>query len=337
MSSKFIRHMLLTVLLAGPLSAHAAEPGDVPELHARPVAFSETLHNGSRIGNVRILGLLELPATTVDGIRVAELSDLAWDEDDGVLYAVSDQGALFWLKPAFRNGYLTDLTLVKALRLRELHDGKVVRWKRTDAEGMDILKGRNGRRNDAELIISFEREPRILRYRPDGTAIDQYRLPPPLDTADNYSGQNKSLEALCNNPEHGPLTATELPLRGERPGYTRIFGLAGKFWYYPATANSGIVAMECSGKDALLVLERDYMTAMLHTIISLKRVRLSGLAPGATLEPRTLMRLDKTHGLRLDNFEGLTHHRGNRYFMVSDNNDVFLQRSLLLYFEIVDE
>jgi hypothetical protein len=333
----FMLHMLLAVFLAGPLPAVAAATDALPAINAKAVEFSPALHNGVRTGDIRILGLLELPSSTVNGVRFAELSDLAWDDDDGVLYAVSDQGSLFWLKPVFTREYLTDVRLLKATQLKELRDGKGVRWKRTDAEGMDILKGRNGRKRDAELVISFEREPRILRYRTDGTAISQHTLQAPLDSVGNYAGANKALEAVCSDPDRGLLTAPELPLRSERAGYTRIFDMTGKSWYYPVTANGGIVAMDCPGNGELLVLERDYMTAMVHTIITLKRARLAGTAPGATLETRTLMRLDRDQGIHLDNFEGLTHHRGNRYFMVSDNNDVFLQRTLLLYFEIIGE
>ena len=309
----------------------------LPTVGAKPVAFSRHLQNGDRIDQIRILGLLELPSFKVNGLRFAELSDLAWDDDDGILYAVSDQGGLFGLKPVFTNNYLTDVKLLKAVALRELGSGKPLRWTRTDAEGMDILKGRNGRKHDAELIISFEREPRILRYDTDGNARGQYPLPPPLDDVRNFHGPNKALEAVCHDPDLGILTAPEFPLHPERPGYTRIFNVTGKSWYYPASNNNGIVSMKCIGHGQVLILERDYISALGHTIITLKKAYLPAtLAPGSTVRSETLVRLDDSNGLSLDNFEGLTHHRGQRYFMVSDNNDVFVQRTLLLYFEILD-
>ncbi len=309
----------------------------LPAVGAKPVEFSASLHNGDRIGNIRILGLLQLASFSVNNLRFAEFSDLAWDDDNGILYAQSDQGGLFWLQPVFTNSYLTDVKLIKALPLRELDNGKALRWTRTDAEGMDVVNARNGRKNDSELVISFEREPRILRYRTDGTPISQYTLPKPLDNSKSFSGANKALEAVCVHPDHGVLTLPEQPLSGERPGYTRIFDLTGKSWYYPVTKNSGIVAMQCNGDGDILVLERDYLSIMVHTIITLKRIRLpANTADGATLSAQTLARLDDDNGLRLDNFEGLTRQRGNRYFMISDNNDNFLQRTLLLYFEIVE-
>ena len=330
----------LGVALAAGLalaSGSGAAQDPLPAVGAKSVVFSSRLHNGDRIDKIRILGLLELPPFKVNGLRFAEFSDLAWDDDDGILYAVSDQGGLFGLKPIFANKYLTDVKLLKAVALREPGTGKPVRWTRTDAEGMDILKGRNGRQHDAELIISFEREPRILRYDTDGNARQPYRLPPPLDDVRNFQGPNKALEAVCQDPDLGILTAPELPLRSERPGHSRIFDATGKSWYYPTDSNNSIVSMKCIGHGQVLVLERDYLSALAHTTITLKKAYLPAqLASGSTVRTETIVRLDDANGLSLDNFEGLTWHRGHRYFMISDNNDVFVQRSLLLYFEILD-
>ncbi len=331
---------VLKVVLATSLalvSGFSAAQDPLPAVGAKPVAFSSQLQNGDRIDKIRILGMLELPSFKVNGLRFAEFSDLAWDDDDGILYAVSDQGGLFGLKPVFTNNYLTDVKLLKAVALREPGSGKPLRWTRTDAEGMDILKGRNGRKHDAELVISFEREPRILRYDTDGNARSPYPLPPPLDAVRNFHGPNKALEAVCHDPDLGILTAPEFPLHPERAGHTRIFDVTGKWWYYPTNPNHGIVSMKCIGHGQVLILERDYISTLAHTTITLKKAYLPAkLAPGSTLRSETLVRLDDTDGLSLDNFEGLTHHRGHRYFMVSDNNDVFVQRTLLLYFEILD-
>jgi hypothetical protein len=46
--------------------------------------------------------------------------------------------------------------------------------------------------------------------------------------------------------------------------------------------------------------------------------------------------LDAGMGHRVDNFEGLSRHRGNHFFMVSDDNDLFVQQTLLLYFELLE-
>src|SRR5204862_210367 len=89
-----------------------------------------------------------------------------------ILYAVSDKGGLFHLRPIFRDGALVDLKLLRAAPLRELKTDQPLRRKRTDAEGLTIAPGSAAA--DTELLISFERFPRIVRYRTDGYQRDNF-------------------------------------------------------------------------------------------------------------------------------------------------------------------
>ncbi len=318
------------VLLAG--TGLAAEP--LPTLDARAAALCDPPLQCEQVGPLRILGLLDLPPRTVNGLRVGDLSGLAWDDDEGLLYALSDHGALFTLKPVFRNGRLVDVDLKRAVPLIDPLTNKPVKWRRSDAEGLDIVKGRNGRRGDAELLVSFEREPRIARYRPDGTFIAEDPLPAALRDPNHYRGGNKMLESVCLHPREGVLTVAEEPL--DTDGLPRLYRQDGAAWRIPF-ARGGIVALECLADGNILVLERDFDVTQLRTIITLRRLQLPKDVEADTLLPvETVAVLDSARGLRLDNFEGLAWHRGNRFFLVSDSNGVFLQRTLLLYVEIID-
>ena len=334
------RHFLKTGLIAiAILAISAGGYADTPtELETRSVALSENIKVGDRIGHIRFLGMLQLPNPTVDGMRLSQLSGLAWDDDDGILYAISDKGFLFHLQPVFENGVLTGLKLLKALHLREAGINKPLKGSRADSEGLDILKGRNGHNGDAELIVSFERFPRIVRYRPDGYVIEEYPLPAPLNDARMYQDSNKMLESVCADSKLGILTVPEAPLKGERQGYTRIFSLDGRSWIYPIPEGNRISALECLGNNRVLVLESNITGVLGRLEVFLK---LATLSPNASLaEPvlvETAVALDSGKGHQIDNFEGLARHRGNRFFLVSDDNDLFIQRSLLLYFELLDK
>lgn len=308
----------------------AAEP---PAPLARPVALADHLRNGDRLGRLQLRGLLELPPVTVDGQRLAGLSGLAWDDDEELLYALSDLGALFVLRPVVRDGMLVDAVALRAHPLLRPDGERRLRHWQADSEGLDIVHGRNGRRGDAELIVSFEGDPpRISRYRPDGRFVRDEPLPPALRDPRAYAGTNKSLEAVCRHPQAGILTVPERPLRTDPPGHTRLHALSGRSWSIPRL-DGGVVAIECLANGELLLLERDFSPARLRTAITLHRLRLPTGAEPATLE--RLARLDTRDGLRLDNFEGLAHHRGQRFFLVSDDNDVFVQRTLLMYVELL--
>ncbi len=334
------RHFLKTGLIAIVILAISAGGyADTPTgLETRSVALSENIKIGDRIGHIRFLGMLQLPNPTVDGMRFSQLSGLAWDNDDGILYAISDKGFLFHLQPVFENGVLTGLKLLKAIHLRELGSGKPLKGTRADSEGLDILKGRNGHKGDAELIISFERFPRIVRYRPDGYAIGEYPLPAPLNDARMYQNSNKMLESVCADSKLGILTVPEVPLKGERQGVTHIFSLDGRSWIYPIPEGNRISALECLGNNRVLVLESNFTGVLGRLEVFLK---LATLSPNASLmEPvpvETVAALDNGKKYQIDNFEGLARHRGNRFFIVSDDNDLFIQRSLLMYFELLDK
>jgi len=328
----FLRYLLFVLLAATPAAGWTQD--SFPSLQARAVDLCESPPACERIGKLRLLGALELPSRTVNGLRFSGLSSLAWNDDDNLLYALTDHGVLFHLRPIFRNGQLADVTLLHVAPLIDPRTRKPVRWRRSDAEGMDILNGRNGHKGDAELIVSFEGEPRIARYRPDGQFIADIPLSGPLHNIRNYR-YNKMLEAVCIHPREGVLTAPEEPLNGEA-GTARLYRADGSAWRF-APSRGGIVALECLPDGDVLVMERDYSTLSLHWIITLRRLHLPpGTPADSLLAAEPIATLDSYQGLHLDNFEGLARHHGNRFFMVSDDNDVFVQRTLLVYFELLD-
>lgn len=306
-----------------------AEPAGFP-IGAKAARFAPELGPGAQWGRVRLHGMLELPTVKVGGQRLVDLSDLAWDQDEQLLYAVSNRGALFWLKPRIVGGELVDVRVVAAFALYELDNRRRLKDRRADAEGLDIVNGANGRSGDAELLISFEREPRVVSYRANGSAIAEQRLPAPLGDAAAFRSGNQAFEALAIDPQFGVLVAPEAPLKQERSGFNRIFALDGRSWPYPNAAGSGIVALKSLGQGNVLVLERDHTSFFGRTYIALRRFSLRN----GRLE--TLLELNSADGLRVENFEGLARHHGRHFFMVSDNNSTSFQRTLLLYFELLD-
>lgn len=322
------------ILLLAAIPAHSTE--DLPRvIKAWPTALSESPSNDGVIGKLRPRGMLQLPSFKIGMLRFSQLSGLAWDDDDQILYVISDKGYLFQLKPAFENETLVGVTLLNAVLLQDLN-GKPLKGRRADSEGLDILRGRNGIKGDAELLISFERVPRIVRYATDGKARGELPLPVTL-TADAFRSGNEMLEAVCADPALGVLTAAERPLQDEPTGLTRLFSLSGKNWRYPMPGNASIAAMECLGDSRLLIVERDFGHIFGRNTVSLKLATLpASPSPTEPVAITEIVTLDLAAGHQIDNFEGITRHKGKRFFMVSDDNDLFVQRTLLLYFEIVE-
>jgi hypothetical protein len=307
--------------------------------YAEPIGtsmeFSQKIKTGGHYMQVRLLGLLRLSNTPVDGLPANELSGMAWDEDEQLLYAISDKGHLVHLRPQFKDGILTGVDFLHAYPLLDEHGSRLKRGM-TDAEDLAIRNANNGSRGDSELVISFEDVPRLVRYRPDGTWLGEEPLPELLRDQHNYEGRNAELEAVALHPQFGLLTAPQKPLKTESPGLMSLYAQSGRQWQFAPidTEDSDIVSLAITPKNEVLILERRYKNFFTPIIFAVRRVRLEEQPGGGLLTVEDVARFSNTDGFRIDNFEGLAHHQGNRYFMVSDDNNSAIQQTLLLYFEI---
>ncbi|MEN9847659.1 MAG: hypothetical protein RL368_399 [Pseudomonadota bacterium] len=309
--------------------AFAADAFQLGEKHAVGDSFMQ----------IRLRGALQINHPVVNGIEVASLSGLAWDEDEQILYAISDTGELFHLRPIIQEQVLKDVEVLKAYVLTDA-EGKKLPKASTDSEGLSLLNGNNGVKGDSELIISFERKPKITRVRPDGVQLDEYTLPEMLQNAKLYVNNNKMLESVTLHPEFGILTTPEYPLKNLPQDKITVFSLDGQQWQFPrhTAPNSAVVAMEALADGSLLVMERAYVSLLLPLIISLRQVELKHCVDCEDGENpvQDLAIFNSALGWHVDNFEGLTHHQGQFFFMVSDdNNNRITQKTLLNYFEII--
>jgi hypothetical protein len=289
---------------------------------------------------IRLLGALQLPRAAPDGTQITELSALAWDEAEQLLYAVSDEGRLYHLRPQFSGGVLSGLEFVRAYALRDAA-GKPLRGRHKDAEGA-LLRSTSPARKRArrrELVISFEVKPRLARYATDGTLLGEVRLPPPLDDIRRYTDRNRALEAVAWHPRWGLLTISERPLRNGSYPLVAVEARTGAHWDYrpgPAAA-SAVVALEVLPDGSALALERSAVSLLEPVVISLRRTPplQRPLSSGQKLNIETVAELNSWNGWLVDNFEGLARHSASRFFMVSDDNGSLLQRTLLVYFEVL--
>lgn len=293
---------------------------------------------GERFMQIRLSGTLRLPLQTLDGLKVTELSGLAWDDDEQLLYAVSDRGNLYHLQVSLSQQRLQQATVLKALPLQDAQ-GKALQGGKRDSEGLSLRKANNGIRGDSELLVAFEIAPRVLRFNPQGQYLGVQKLPAALQDIKNYRSKNKSLESLTEHPHYGLLTAPEWPLRQLAKNRTRLYAV-DSFWEwdaYPAP-NSAVVALEMLDAQRLLVMERAFTSVFKPLIISLREVHLTeNCANGkGDCVVKNLAVLDNSQGWLIDNFEGLSHHQGRFFFMISDDNESPWQSTLLSYFELLD-
>lgn len=284
---------------------------------------------------IRILDQRSLSYPNIDGHHFFGISDLAYDRKKRRLYMIADQkGKLFVFRAVFGKKIET-LKPLYAVKLVGKRGKEFRRWRR-DSEGMTL--DRKGR-----LLISFEGRAKIGRFNDKGVMLKQFRLPPKLLNVKNYRSRNKSLESVALHPKYGLLTASEWPLKRDKPKDQTIYSLSGREWHFKAEPYSGsaVVSMEVMDDGNLLVLERAYSGLSHPVVITLKKLWLKGCRKRGrkkrVCRSEVLARFSSADGWGVDNFEGLTKVGRNRYAMVSDDNDNFFQRTLLIYFEVLKQ
>ncbi|HWO40348.1 MAG TPA: esterase-like activity of phytase family protein, partial [Candidatus Eisenbacteria bacterium] len=190
---------------------------------------------------------------------------------------------------------------------------------------------------DGSLIVGFEQRSRIWRYPPPPANLASppvsIQIPPELAEAPKNGG----IEALTVLPDGRILVLTE---EFENPDGTFKGWLVdggGRFDALSYQPSDGYHVTDCAALASgdLLVLERRY--GIFGDLRSrLKLVPRERIRPGARLTGDELLRLEPP--LLTENFEGLAVHEnaasGATIYLVSDNNFLPFQRTLLLQFSL---
>ncbi|HMT91665.1 esterase-like activity of phytase family protein [uncultured Thiothrix sp.] len=279
---------------------------------------------------VKLLSQFTIPRTNFKDLTISELSGLAWDQDEQLLYAVSDQGRIFHFKLKLDHEQITAVEPVFAATLVD-NKGKPIKLR--DSEGLFALNANNRKKGDTQLIVSFEHGPRIYRMSPQGRQVGVVPLHQDLQNPKAYRSQNSMLESVAYHPKYGFLTAPERSLKGEPDNLQTIYSTKQKwsFLAYPAE-NSSVTGLEILPDKSLLVLERAWAGILHPMVISLRRVDLEACGKAKVCEVQDLGVYSSL--IQVDNFEGLTQIRDNLYLMVSDDGERELLRTQLSLFKV---
>lgn len=285
-----------------------------------------------RFMGIRILDSKFLHYRDIQDIAFAGLSDLAYDKRKRYLHLVSDKGTLFTFSTKLSDK-IDSLSPLRASTLKGKKGTPFKHWRR-DSEGL-VLDGHN------RLLISFEGKAKVAWFHKNskkyGRLIRNYHVPKALHDVKKYRSRNKSLEALTWHKKYGILTALEFPLKRYPKKHHRIYSLKGRIWEFKAEPepNSAIVAMEVMDDQNLLIIERAYNGVTSPFVITLKKVYLERKKRGFC-KTKVVAKFNTFKGWNIDNFEGLTKVAKQKYLMVSDDNGNFFQRTLLVYFEVLE-
>lgn len=274
------------------------------------MAMAAAAHAASA-ARAQVLDQAVIAAQPIDGHVPSELSGLAWDDDEQLLYAVSDRGLLFHFRLELDGERLRRITLLRALPLMAAqgHTGK-----RANAEGLALVDADNGRRGDTQLVVALENGPRLVRYTPQGRPLGEVPLPAPLQDRAAYRNANSRLEAVSAHPQHGFVTAPQRALQAQARDVHSLYATDGTRWTLPAGPHGAIKAIETLADGTLLVLERQGKGRAVTPVLRRVEPACAARAGCTSVETMHLPGLDPG-----DNFEGLARIAPDLFVMVSDD------------------
>ena len=130
--------------------------------------------------------------------------------DDKLLWAVSDRGMVVAYSLRIDQQRIGEIKRQRFFPLSGA-DGPLDNKRWRDAEGLDLLAANNGILGDTQLMVSYERRPRLWLHDLSGTHINTPSLPPLLSSKETYLKPNNALEAVTGHPRYGWLTGAEFP------------------------------------------------------------------------------------------------------------------------------
>ncbi len=102
-----LRTVLLPILLLSVMPLALAEN----------ISSETTIYVGGEKPALRQLGAVRLKTNSEAGVHITGISALAWDQDEKLLYGVTDNAHLHHLRPIFDNGKLVAVDLLATYKL----------------------------------------------------------------------------------------------------------------------------------------------------------------------------------------------------------------------------
>lgn len=303
------------------------------DIRVRPIdAFQPGDPDRKIFGSLEFRGGLELSSTSGS---FGGLSSIHVAADGANFLAVTDKADWLRGRILYRDGRPVGMNAAEVAPVLG-PDGRAITargWYDTEALTLD----------GNIAYVALERVHRILRfdYGKDGLLARGQTVAVPSDFA--KLPNNRGIECLVAMPKGTPLAGTLLAI-AERSldgnGNTRGFLIGPKAGSFTVKRKDDFDIVDCAltPTSDLLLLER-FFTWQKGVAMRIRRVPLSQVVPGATLDGHSLIQADL--GYQIDNMEGLSVHRAADgtvvLTLVSDDNFSFLQRTLLLQFTLLDK
>ncbi len=260
---------------------------------------------------VEVLDTLILAEPRIDDLKLSELSGLAYDQQGGVLFAVSDKGRLFSFTLDLTGDRIAALTPLSGHRLVDPNGARMSDFG-FDAEDMALDE-------DGTLVIVSEQGPRISRFSRQGVWIEDLIVPEALRDGAAQRSEKDGLESLALHHTLGLLSAPEEPLTSMERTTQTIYAATGESFAYDTTeiGTTSIKAMDALSDGRLMILERDIADDGTSLIPWLRLFNPDGCEEGRLCDTQ-VAKIDIPEISDAD-FEGLAQLTDDFFLTVSDD------------------
>lgn len=313
-----VRSLLLLLFLVGCVDAGNVASAAPFAVDSRPVPLDTADAQRTRVGALVWRGGIQISSTDP---RFGGLSGLRVSADGRRFVAVADIGS--WMTGALRydeRGFLVGIADVSLEPLRDAAGRPLSSKYKGDAESLTEAV-------DGGYLVGFEGQHRLVHYPRVGGAGQPITPPSDLHEAPSNGG----VETMTTLADGRLLVITETwDVDGGTRGWLGPAPWKPLVWPTSEAFRPTDAATLPNGD--VLVLERRFP----FLAARIRRVAAAQLRPGVTLQPTEIARFEGS--LTYDNMEGIAVRRGpsgeTLLYLVSDDNQNFLQRTLLLMFAL---
>ena len=284
--------------------------------------FSDHYKEGDDFMKITLLGALYIkPDNSVNKLS-REISGLAWDEDEQLLYGISDDGYISHIRVNISDGLLVDAEVINSYRLKDVN-GNIRKEKDADAEGLTIENSDNGKHGDSLLTVVLDDNTRLQQFDTKGDFIRDITLPDKFNEMVREKG-NIEVNSLAGNSHDGYFFITKEALFDDFHYIYNTRNTVDRIKYENPEATN-VVGVDLIKPDNLIILDRKYISIIKPVLYCLRSLNLTNS------KMIDLACFNNKQGWKIDNFEGVARHRGDNYFIISDDNESILQKTLLIY------
>jgi len=288
--------------------------------------LSEKIKDGDAYENIILSGAVKINPSNDENQKAREMSGIAWDNDEQILYGISDDGYIVHMKLSIsENNILKDIEILATYKLKD-ESGNDRKEPDADAEGITLDNANNNIKGDTILNLVLDKPARAERFSNTGKYIESLELPGRLKELS--LNQAFEINAVAGNSESGYIFLTKERVADKSH---LLFMNADEEHEITLDNNASIniVGADYLEDDGLYILDRNYISIWQPVIYCIRHI-------DKNRRIKDIACFNRKDGWELDNFETITHYKDKYFFIMSDDEENFFQKTLLVMFKIND-